>query len=404
MKNVILLTLDTLRKDVLGCYGNSEGLTPFLDSLEDKSIIFNRSHSVGPYTQASFPGILCSSYYLEYGREKNLNSNKVLISEALKKKDVVTAGFHSNPYLSGFFGWNRGWDHYYDSMEDDVIDTCPYIKGDVINQKADEWLSKHVAQQNDKPFFLWAHYMDVHEPYVPSQENIQKIDPSLKLTDDEMMTFFRDVVLTRDASDKDNVDLARKLYKAHVIEIDEYSKGFFDILKKHDVLKDSIVIVTADHGDEFDDHGSLSHDGRFYSELVNVPFIVYDSSLSAGQKSDMLVSGADIPPTIMKLFDFDPDPGFKGRPILPLEDYSSDGIFGEAIGKLSHKVKETDKPAYYCVNDNFKIMYREEDEKWEMYDLEEDPKEKNNIVDSSGAASGMKEKLNAFINRNKSND
>ena len=70
MKNVILLTLDATRKDVLGCYGNENNLTPFIDSLQDKSIKFTRGQSIGPYTQASFPGILTSSYYLEYGNQR----------------------------------------------------------------------------------------------------------------------------------------------------------------------------------------------------------------------------------------------------------------------------------------------------------------------------------------------
>jgi len=108
MKNVILLTIDTLRKDVLGCYGSKEGLTPFIDSLQDKCIIFNRCRAVGPYTQASFPGILASSYYLEFGRDKQLSPQRTLISEVVKNGGFTTAGFHSNPYLSEYFGWNRG--------------------------------------------------------------------------------------------------------------------------------------------------------------------------------------------------------------------------------------------------------------------------------------------------------
>ena len=64
-KNVILLTLDTLRKDILGCYGSDAGLTPFIDSLREKSILFHRNQAIAPYTQASFPGILTSSYYLD---------------------------------------------------------------------------------------------------------------------------------------------------------------------------------------------------------------------------------------------------------------------------------------------------------------------------------------------------
>ena len=83
MKNVILLTVDTLRKDVLGCYGNKNGLTPFVDSLQNKCIMFTKPQSIGPYTQASFPGILTSSYYLQYGRGKKLSPKRTLISEVL---------------------------------------------------------------------------------------------------------------------------------------------------------------------------------------------------------------------------------------------------------------------------------------------------------------------------------
>ena len=107
MKNVILLTIDTLRKDALGCYGSKNKLTPFIDSLEERCIKFTNMQATGPYTQASFPGILASSYYLEYGKEKKLSAKKTLISEALKKAGITSVAFHSNPYLCNYFGWNR---------------------------------------------------------------------------------------------------------------------------------------------------------------------------------------------------------------------------------------------------------------------------------------------------------
>ena len=81
MKNAILLTIDALRKDVLGCYGNTNGLSPFIDSLQDKCIRFTKGQASGPYTQASFPGILTSSYYLEYGKPRGFSPNRTLISE-----------------------------------------------------------------------------------------------------------------------------------------------------------------------------------------------------------------------------------------------------------------------------------------------------------------------------------
>ena len=111
MKNVILLTIDALRKDVLGCYGGEGGLSPFIDSIQERCIRFTKDQSSGPYTQASFPGILTSSYYLEYVKEEKashrLSSKRVLVSEILKSKGIVTAAFHSNAYLWAYFGWEN---------------------------------------------------------------------------------------------------------------------------------------------------------------------------------------------------------------------------------------------------------------------------------------------------------
>jgi arylsulfatase A-like enzyme len=399
VKNVLLLTIDTLRRDVLGCYGNDEGLTPFIDSILEKCTVFTKAHSIAPYTQASFPGILTSSYMYDYPRAQQLSAKRTLISEVLTKADIATAGFHSNPYLCGFFGWNRGWDHYYDSMQDEVSPMCPYISGDIINQKADSWLGSHITGGDYKPFFLWAHYMDVHEPYVPEQKHIDQIDPSIKMSKEEMFKLFKDVVLPRDASDPKIVDLLRKLYKAHVIQVDEYTKGLFSVLEKHNVLEDTTVIITTDHGDEFNDHGSLSHDGRMFSELVHIPFLVYNHGSDAGPTCDTVVSGVDTSPTVVSLFGLEPEANFQGQSVLPVDGYQSKGSFGEAVGKLSHKIKETDRPVYFYRENDIKVIYRVEEDSWEMYDIAVDPGETKNIIDSSDKADEFKAKLQPRINR-----
>jgi len=398
MKNVILLTIDTLRKDVLGCYGNKDSLTPFLDSVMDKCIVFDNHQSVGPYTQASFPGILTSSYFLEYGNPQKLSANRTLVSEVVKKGGFATAGFHSNPYLCEFFGWNRGWDQFYDSMQDQVTDMVPYIAGDMINKKASDWMGNYTKQPDYKPFFLWAHYMDVHEPYVPDQGYIDKIDTSIKLTKDEMFTMFKEVLLPRDVSDPAKIELLRKLYCAHVIQVDEYVKEFFGNLETSGLLDNTVVIITTDHGDEFGDHASLSHDGKMYSELVNVPLIIYDPDLKESKRVDTVVSGVDVSPTIANLFGLDIPDNFHGQPLLPLENYKSDGCFGEAIGKLAHKVQPTDRPVHFYQEDNLRITHRIEDDKWEMYDISKDPKERDNIIESSKKSEDMKNKLKSKIN------
>ncbi len=213
---LVLLTIDTLRKDVLGCYGNKHGLSPFIDSIERESIIFTKCQSIGPYTQASFPGILTSSYYLDYGLVRGCPPQRTIISEVLHEAGIVTAAFHSNPYICSFLGWNRGWDTFYDSMEEEVTEQVPYIKGDAINSNVTGWLEAHC--KNDKrPFFLWVHYMDIHEPYIPERRYLDRVDPAINLTQDEMFRLFNEVLLKRDVSDKDKIALLKKLYYAHVM-------------------------------------------------------------------------------------------------------------------------------------------------------------------------------------------
>jgi len=399
MKNVIFLTIDALRKDVLGCYRNKDELTPFIDSLQDKCIKFTNAQSTGPYTQASFPGILTSSYYLEYGRQKKCSPKRTLISEVLKKSGITTAAFHSNPYLCDYFGWNRGWDIFYDSMQDEVSDTVPYIKGDGINHKVDQWLFSYTKNNNYRPFFLWTHYMDIHEPYIPSREYLDKVDPSIDLSEDEMLILFKEIILKRDISNPEIVKLLKKLYDAEVRETDDYVKEFFKIFEKYGVLKDSVVIITADHGDEFGEHNSLSHDGKMYSELINIPLIIYSNNLTQSKVYDKLVSHIDISPTIIYLFGLEPLKEFKGHSLLPLENYPQKGVYGEAISKTSSHEKETDKPIYFYQEDDLKIIYREDDQSWEMYDLKRDPQELNNLIDTSTKSEYMKRKLMPQINR-----
>ena len=400
MKNVVLLTIDTLRRDVLGCYGGGT-LTPFIDSIQGRCIRFNKAHSAGPYTQAAFPGILTSSYYLEYGRQKGLSNRRILVSEVLKKAGVTTAAFHSNPYISGYFGWNRGWDVFYDSMEDDVTDTIPYIKADKINRKADTWLSSHVGDGIRKPFFLWLHYMDVHEPYVPERKYIDLVDPSIRMTEDEMFRLFKEVLLKRDASDRGIVETLKKLYLAHVREIDDAVRDLFGILEKWKVLKDSWVILTTDHGDEFGEHGGLSHDGKMYSELVHIPLILHDPGREKGEVCETLVSTLDVSPTIVYLFGLPPVKEFEGDSLLPLQDYPEKGVFGEAVDKHGSHEKGEEKETHYYREGDFKIIYRERNDSWELYDLENDPKELTNLIESSLMAEAMKEKIRPRVKRYK---
>jgi len=407
MNNLILLTIDALRKDVLGCYGDKGGLTPFIDSIQDRSVRFTKAQSIGPYTQASFPGILTSSYYLEYvmqEREQELLSyRRTLVSEVLQRQGIATAAFHSNAYLWDCFGWNRGWNTFYDASDEEVDDKAPYTKARELNKKVHLWLSSHVASGTDRPFFLWLHYMDIHEPYVPERTYIDMVDPSIDLNEDAIFKLFEDAVLKRDASDRGVVELLKKLYCSHVREVDDAVREFFGTLEELDILNSTVIVITSDHGDEFGEHGGLSHDGKMYSELIDIPLIIFEPSRKGPEVCDKLVSNIDIPPTIVRLFGLQPVERFKGRSLLPPEEYPVKGCYGEALDiEASQKMEET-KEVHYYREEDLKIIFREADNSWELYDLETDPGESNNLIDTSPVAKAMKGKLMPRIGRSRRN-
>jgi len=397
VKNVILVTVDAARKDVFGVYGNKRGLTPAFDSLRNKSIVFTKGQTVGPYTQASFPGLLTSSYFLEYGQPRGLAPQRTLISEPLQQAGIATAAFHSNPYISGFLGWDRGWDVFYDSMDDEVEPRIPYIRGNIVNQKVIDWLSSYSKGGSKKPFFLWIHYMDVHEPYMPEKKYVDMADPSVTISQDEMYAMFQNVQLKRDVSDSAKVELLKKLYDIHVREVDTYFEELLGHLKSLGILEDTVIIVTNDHGDEFNEHGGLSHDDKMYSELIDMPLFIY----GAGKATvcDTLVSNVDIPPTIVHLFGLNPVEKFEGHSLLPLADYPERGVYGEAIDQHSKRGGDLDRDIYYYREQDLKIIYRANLDGWEMYDLKEDPKELNNIVDTSPVSEELKSKLKPRVRR-----
>jgi arylsulfatase A-like enzyme len=415
MDNVILVTVDTLRKDMVGFYQNPQpvSFTPFLDTLKAGTVLFEHAYSCGPYTQAAFPAILSSAYFLEHGRQKKLPRENTLVSEVLQREGIKTAGFHSNPYLSYFFGYNRGWDMFYDSMQDDVSKLYPFVRGGVINQKVGVWLESFVKKGANAPLFIWVHYMDVHEPYVPSEKYLAEIDPSLALSKEQMFGLYKEVLLQRDCSDPETVRVLASLYRAKVLETDGHIKSLFRIFGELGVLDDSLVIVTSDHGEEFGEHGGLSHDGKMVPELINVPLLIYAGekrsdelprNVTANEKNgddtgptegpagfSERVSSADIPPTILDLFGIEMPPSYRGASLVGIETEISGAqsgtqcrsCFGQALDKTGSKEKETDMPIHYLVRNNVKTVYREREEAFHIYDLENDPEEKTDLAADS---------------------
>ena len=398
--NVILITIDCLRADHLHCYGYSRDTTPFIDSIARKGITFRNGFANGPFTASAFPAILTSTYALDNGRDITLK-NRTFVSEILQKEGIRTAAIHSNPYLSSQAGYNRGFDYFEDFLNQPVLSRRsislqkglnllqkvemvtkrlntkfvrepasliknyfvpreePFVPAHVITEMGAKWINN-----SPDPFFLWVHYMDLHEPYIILNTNV-------------------DQMYSRHVSRLLQSALLRVKQKhiQHIIDIYDDKLRYIDLqverlcsfLKK---APDSVVIITSDHGQEFYEHGNFGHRAKYYDEILHIPLIIHGKPVK--MQSDDMRSQLDISPTILSCYGIAPPANYCGSSLFsgPINDV--------VISESSHNEKGlflVDSPptcvSYAVRSKTFKYIQQYQEE---LYNVQEDPGEKHNII------------------------
>jgi arylsulfatase A-like enzyme len=412
MTNVILLTIDCLRTDFLGCLGSNKNLTPNLDKFAEEGVYFSQAIVNGPSTPFSFPSIFTSTYALMDSSFPKISSSRTSITEILKKNGYRTAGFHSNPYLSKAYNYDKFFDYFYDSISDKngeykksntlrnfvkrnklvkkvvkgilgVLDskkklTIPYKPANEINTKALEWLK----DINDE-YFLWIHYMDAHHPFLPPEEyRTISYRKMIKL----------DGILGRNPSELPKKILQEiiNLYSGTIKYVDNEIGKLFSKLKEKNLYSNSLIIITADHGEEFKEHGGFSHLAKLYEELIRVPLLMKGPGLSGGKKFDSLISLIDLAPTILEYLKINEQTQFKGRSFFPLlknipDGYLRKGVISETIardGKVKLSLDEGSRLVSYRTEDWKLILDFDKNEK-KLFNLKEDPKEIKNVYNEN---------------------
>jgi arylsulfatase A-like enzyme len=405
VENVLLLTVDALRADHCGFAGYDGGTTPFLDSLAADSLTFESAFAVGPGTPSSFASLFSSRYPLEFGGYEGFSAVRPSLPEHLHRRRVGTAGIHSNPYLSRHYGYDRGFDHFDDSFEGTtepglfdrvkteagallsrnetayrlgrrlflalVDEEKPYVDAAETTDRVLEWL----AEPPDR-WFCWAHYLDVHEPYLPPEEYLER---DLSLARVEALN---GRVQSDDPSlsERDLSDL-EALYDGELRYVDAELERLFDALEARGRLDDTALVVTADHGEEFLDHGALGHHPRLYDELLHVPLLVWLPPAARGAFEEPVtgrvrgqVSLLDVAPTVTDLLGVDPEPRFGGRSVLGESGHPVVAEVSNPHGVL--KVDERFRRRAVRT-DGWKLIVGPEGE--ELYDLEADPGEREDL-------------------------
>lgn len=450
-RSLVLITVDCFRADHAGFLGYPRPTTPFLDSLADRSLVFSNAIVAGAPTYYSFPAMMSSRYPLSLGRDViGLAPEEPTIASALSSAGYATAAFlAANPYLSPRFGYNAGFDVFRDFLDAGVepvfqesgredgrrtsnrlnlrlakishelgpigslydelyFQYCQRLAGlpplsldqlrrfpsaDVIVDQARDWLSR-VA---DQPFFLWLHLMDPHSPYYPPQQALDLMDQGS--VDASRARYLNSYWNRGDlgGSESGNRRLQRHrdeviaLYDAGIRWMDSQVARLVGALRELGLWDDCLLTLTADHGEEFLDHGGRYHPpSKVTEELIRVPLLLHGAGISRPSTVSEPFSLLHLPPTLLNLMEI-PIPGaFRGTSYLPtLRDgkrANADAIV-ECVSDCSNPfvVENRLHPRLLAVRESrYKLVldFKSQAEE-QLFDLEADPGERHPLAANS---------------------
>lgn len=392
-KNVLLITVDSLRADRINVYGHKIDTLNFKELTRHGYLFLNASAN-SPGTPSSFPAILTSTYPMMYGGYGKITETRPYLPQYLKNtlgSNIVTIGVNSNAFLSRYFGYSSGFDLFFDNFQyskftklvfyifnfkiKPLFGYPPYIHWKMLNNK---YLKPAIlrATSRGKTFFAWIHYMDVHVPYMYNSRVKNIINKyKLKIINDTIIR------VSRGESGKVSENLIyeiKSLYDEGVNRVDHAIGDILDFIEKHDILDDTLIIVTSDHGEEFIEHGGLCHMPKLYEELLRIPLVISNPNLPK-KKIEVLVDQLDIAPTIADAFGVSSHSKWLGRSILDVHQLKDKLIISEvANSTISAKVNRS-LWKIAVKNKRWKLHYQVSFGILELYDLVRDPQELKDV-------------------------
>ena len=325
VSNIILLSVDALRADHLSSHGYERETSPEIDALAARGAQFMNAFSASSHTREAVPSLLTGhrpSVFAEGGYRLVTES----LASRLSKRDFSTAAFHSNPYVSRAYGYGDAFGTFDDdllygrnrftALAQRVLDKFVLNRGayharaDEINERSLEWLD---GLDSAEPFFLWNHYMDVHGPYNPPEEYSVYTEQSL--SNNEAQRLYQKSIDEPDEITAREQELMIDLYDGEIRYLDAQISAFVEALVDRELLSESLVIITADHGDGFGEHGYYAHPRYVYNDLLAVPLVLLGGSVS-GERIETAVSTLDIVPTALKVLGITIDHDLPGQSLL----------------------------------------------------------------------------------------
>jgi len=305
--NVVLISLDTLRPDHLGCYGYSRKTSPNLDELAQDAVLFTNARCQAPWTLPSHMSLFTSMLPSHNGVEdlnEVLADDVPLLAEILQKNGYLTAAIVNNGQMKAHWGFSRGFETWREFQVDTPEGNC-----ENITKEALAWLQSSA----DQPFFLFLHYFDVHEPYEAAEPFRKQFGVTLtgQQTRQAMWEARFPKGLSLSGIRKERVIRA---YDAEIAWLDSQLGKLFE-----QIPPDTLVVIFSDHGEAFEEHGWTLHGATLYEEEIRVLLLVSDPrGTHKGRKVDEPVMLLDAAPTILRRCRIDPPDSFEGVDLYPL--------------------------------------------------------------------------------------
>lgn len=388
-RNLVLISIDTLRADRLGCYGYPKPTSPALDKIASEGLLFENMYTPSPWTLPAHMSLLTGLYPSRHGvksRGTKLPNGVDTLAEVLSGHGFATAAVINYLYLDQRFGFAKGFDYYKQIPENQTTKGA----ASTINSLA----KKLLLNRPDKPFFFFLHYFDVHSDYTPKDRyKKQFTTPYQGIADGstiQLMAFRKGLVLL---SQKD-IQHFSDLYDGEIRQLDDELGKLFLFFKEQGLWEQTLLIVTSDHGEEFLEHGGVLHGQTQYQESIHVPMIMHGPGIPKSKRIEGNSSLVDVMPTVLGMLGIETPDTLDGIDLQPTWGSSetklpSRFIFAEAD---HHDIKRA------VFHQHYKLHYDLLTKKSQLYDLTKDPNEKYDLADKdTSAANQLFSQLRQFM-------
>ncbi len=364
---MVLISVDTLRADRLGCYGYRNAQTPRVDELAREGILFEQAFTPVPLTLPAHASLLTGTYPAIAGVHDNgeiLSPSVPTLAEHLRSQGFQTAAFVGAFVLDRRFGLAKGFDLYQGDFHPSLVKSADpdtiEIRGDQVETAAEDWIAAHRSER----FFVFVHFYDLHGPYL--------LPPSWRSR------------------------FHGRIYDGELSYVDDLIGHLWSTLQRSGLADRTLLVITADHGEGLGDHGERSHGFFLYSATTHIPLIFRcPDRRFAGRRVGIIVRLIDIAPTICSLLGLPSLASFEGRSL-------SAAISGGAL-PAAPAYSESFVPYRYF---HCAPLYAMRNQQYtyinaprpELYDRLADPTETHNLAPSAGAVtSSLREELTALI-------